>query len=78
MAVSSSARQRILDTIASICTIKTLDYYYVGYTRKSATMHATDATRIEFPFHVVLADKLTQSEAIDPEEFIFKAVTQNR
>lgn len=78
MPLTERARERILKTISSLCTIPRLDYLYIGYTRKPATTHAADAARIKFPFHVVLADRLTQSDAIELEDFLFKAVTRNK
>jgi hypothetical protein len=78
MAIREAAVQRMLATIESICTIKNLGWYVIGYSSHPAIRRRVAVDREGFPHFVVLADRLSKDDALDLEERLFLAATKSK
>ena len=74
--ITKSRLDKCLSTITSICSSPQLEQYLIGYTVLSAGKKGDQyrSPRIGFEHLVVLADKLTQMEALDLERRLQSAI----
>ena len=75
MAIRERTVERILGVMKSICTIRGMEYFYIGYSSVPANRRGGPA-REGFQFMVVLADRLSKGDALDLEKRLFCAATQ--
>src|SRR5262245_29501381 len=76
MAITKRTVNRILGVMQSICTIKNMEHYVIGYSSAPANKRAVATARVGLPFLVVLADRLSRNDALKLEEKLFIAATK--
>jgi predicted GIY-YIG superfamily endonuclease len=77
--ITESRIEKCLATVRSICASSSIDQYLIGYTKESAASKG-DKYRSRVGFHhlVLLADRMTQRDALTLEEALQTRAKRDR